>query len=98
MFRSVLSLIVTFSVTCGVLLSSASSAKGCRFPGAPAHSSVFFSNNTNTNDSYSPGTTVRYVCERGFELLGPGRRLCTNDGRWTPEGIPFCDKIDLVNF
>nr|XP_022921270.1 uncharacterized protein LOC111429562 [Onthophagus taurus] len=58
--------------------------QNCRFPGAPAHSSVRFSNET-----LGPGTIATYTCERGFELLGPSRRQCDN-GVWYPEGIPFC--------
>ncbi|KAJ0183987.1 hypothetical protein K1T71_000410 [Dendrolimus kikuchii] len=57
----------------------------CRFPGAPAHCSVFFS-----DESLTEGTYALYECERGFELLGPARRVCGSDGRWTPDGIPFC--------
>ncbi|XP_072160988.1 CUB and sushi domain-containing protein 1 isoform X2 [Bemisia tabaci] len=57
----------------------------CRFPGAPAHSSVFFS-----NESLGVGTVATYTCERGFELLGPSRRVCDKTGQWVPEGIPFC--------
>lgn len=60
-------------------------ATQCRFPGAPAHSNVFFS-----NDSLAVGTVATYACERGFELLGPARRVCGADAQWTPEGIPFC--------
>lgn len=60
--------------------------KGCRFPGAPAHSSVIFSDET-----LGPGSVASYTCERGFELLGPSRRVCEN-GQWLPEGIPFCGK------
>lgn len=33
-----------------------------------------------------------YTCERGFELLGPARRVC-DQGTWAPEGIPFCGKF-----
>uniref|UniRef100_A0A2A4J811 Sushi, von Willebrand factor type A, EGF and pentraxin domain-containing protein 1 n=1 Tax=Heliothis virescens TaxID=7102 RepID=A0A2A4J811_HELVI len=38
----------------------------------------------------SEGTIASYECERGFELLGPARRLCGANGKWTPDGIPFC--------
>ena len=27
---------------------------------------------------------------RGFELLGPARRVCGTNGTWSPQGIPFC--------
>ncbi|XP_075157366.1 uncharacterized protein LOC142230616 isoform X3 [Haematobia irritans] len=56
----------------------------CSFPGSPAHSTVVFSN-ANLTDS----TVASYSCERGFELLGPARRVC-DKGVWLPEGIPFC--------
>ncbi|XP_056639770.1 uncharacterized protein LOC130447135 [Diorhabda sublineata] len=56
----------------------------CSFPGAPAHSSIVFS-----DENLGPGTVATYSCERGFELLGPSRRVCQN-GLWVPEGIPFC--------
>lgn len=60
------------------------SDKTCSFPGSPAHSVVVF-----TNESLVSGTVASYSCERGFELLGPSRRVCDN-GVWLPEGIPFC--------
>ena len=34
-----------------------------------------------------------YTCERGFELLGPARRVCDKSGQWLPEGIPFCGEF-----
>uniref|UniRef100_A0A1A9WC40 Sushi domain-containing protein n=1 Tax=Glossina brevipalpis TaxID=37001 RepID=A0A1A9WC40_9MUSC len=56
----------------------------CSFPGSPAHSTVVFS-----NVNLTQGTVATYSCERGFELLGPARRVC-DKGSWIPEGIPFC--------
>ncbi|PZC72598.1 hypothetical protein B5X24_HaOG210904 [Helicoverpa armigera] len=71
------------------------SASTCQFPGAPAHCKVTFS-----EDAMSEGTIASYECERGFELLGPARRLCGANGKWTPDGIPFCGElffaIDLI--
>ncbi|XP_030078880.1 uncharacterized protein LOC111598148 isoform X1 [Drosophila hydei] len=58
--------------------------EGCSFPGSPAHSSVVFS-----SANLTQGTVASYSCERGFELLGPARRVC-DKGQWVPEGIPFC--------
>ena len=63
---------------------------GCGFPGAPAHSTVEFS-----QDPIRTGTVARYTCDRGFELLGPARRVCSNNGTWVPQGIPFCGKFAL---
>ncbi|XP_054730248.1 uncharacterized protein LOC129239012 isoform X1 [Anastrepha obliqua] len=56
----------------------------CSFPGSPAHSTVVFSSANLTH-----GTVASYTCERGFELLGPARRVC-DKGAWVPDGIPFC--------
>ncbi|XP_063837861.1 sushi, von Willebrand factor type A, EGF and pentraxin domain-containing protein 1 isoform X2 [Ostrinia nubilalis] len=67
------------------LLFQGYAAATCRFPGAPAHSKVAFS-----DDALSEGTIATYACERGFELLGPARRICGTNGKWTPDGIPFC--------
>ena len=65
---------------------------GCGFPGAPAHSSVDFS-----QDPIATGTVARYTCDRGFELLGPARRICSNNGTWLPQGIPFCGESWMNN-
>ncbi|XP_055388112.1 uncharacterized protein LOC129616487 isoform X2 [Condylostylus longicornis] len=56
----------------------------CSFPGCPAHGSIVFS-----NEILEDGTIASYYCERGFELLGPVRKICEN-GNWSPSGIPFC--------
>ena len=64
--------------------------KQCGYPGSPAHASVSFS-----TDSMEPGTIATYVCNNGYELLGPQRRLCNNNGTWTPQGIPFCGECFL---
>lgn len=70
-------------------LSCIIAAQKCSFPGSPAHSTVTFSDETLGN-----AAIASYTCERGFELLGPARRVCEN-GSWTPEGIPFCGKFHL---
>ena len=60
---------------------------GCGFPGAPAHSTVTFS-----NEELVEGTRATYTCDRGFELLGPAMKVCAANGTWIPSGIPFCGK------
>lgn len=62
----------------------------CSFPGSPAHSTVTF-----TDDTLNNGAVATYTCERGFELLGPSRRVCEN-GTWIPEGIPFCGEFKHI--
>jgi len=70
----------------------------CGFPGAPAHSTVSFRGESwggstgkkGDKESVPEGTISEYSCDRGFELLGPARRVCAENGTWTPQGIPFC--------
>jgi len=68
-------------------VATAGSVSGCGFPGAPAHSTVTFSP---SDDNAREGTIAEYSCDRGFELLGPARRVCGSNGTWSPQGIPFC--------
>ncbi|XP_023228070.1 uncharacterized protein LOC111628502 [Centruroides sculpturatus] len=60
-------------------------ANACGYPGSPAHASVAFS-----SEVITPGTVASYTCDGGFELLGPSRRICNENGTWVPLGIPFC--------
>lgn len=87
-------------ITC--VLAGGNSA-GCGYPGAPAHSHVRFTGPAiedvideeealPKDKTFPEGTVSTYTCERGFELLGPARRQCRNDGQWIPEGVPFCGK------
>jgi len=69
-----------------LLIATVSSDSSCGFPGAPAHSTVKFS----PGEDVREGTIAKYSCDRGFELLGPARRVCANNGTWSPQGIPFC--------
>ena len=39
------------------------------------------------------GGIAEYTCDRGFELLGPARRVCSQNGTWSPQGIPFCGRF-----
>lgn len=83
-----------------------SNGAGCGYPGAPAHSSVRFTG-TDVDDvldeedalledtTLPEGTVATYSCERGFELLGPTRRECQDNGMWMPEGVPFCGKSSV---
>ncbi|XP_040066636.1 uncharacterized protein LOC115308197 [Ixodes scapularis] len=57
----------------------------CGYPWVPAHCSVTYS-----KDDLSVGSVATYTCDPGYELLGPGRRMCSANGTWTPPNIPFC--------
>ncbi|XP_042899237.1 CUB and sushi domain-containing protein 2 [Parasteatoda tepidariorum] len=60
-------------------------ALSCGYPGNPSHSTVTF--NTET---IGTGTLATYRCDPGFDLLGPLRRLCFENGTWIPVGLPVC--------
>jgi len=71
------------------------SALSCGFPGAPAHSTVAYSApgpgaTPGPPGPPRPGTVATYTCDRGFELLGPARKICLANATWSPPGIPFC--------
>lgn len=79
-------LVVPILVICSMIRSGLCI---CGFPGAPAHSTVEFTE-PGASDNVSTGTIAEYTCDRGFELLGPARRVCAENGTWSPQGIPFC--------
>ncbi|XP_012256833.2 uncharacterized protein LOC105686509 isoform X2 [Athalia rosae] len=100
-FSFVLLLSVASSVRINGVSAAAVSAAGCGYPGAPAHSFVRFElpgEDAVVDEVESPlnvafhehGTVAIYSCERGFELLGPARRQCRDNGTWVPDGVPFC--------
>lgn len=60
-------------------------ALGCLRSQRPRNSDEFY-----TANEIAEGTTVSYVCERGYELLGPPQRTCQSNGTWTPTGLPYC--------
>ncbi|XP_039763399.1 CUB and sushi domain-containing protein 3 isoform X2 [Pararge aegeria] len=74
--------LIYFCVITAILQESVTAS--CSYPGSPAHSRVTFS-----DENLEEGTVATYVCEQGFELLGPSRRIC-DAGHWSPDGIPFC--------
>lgn len=63
------------------------SVLSCGYPGSPSHSSV-----TLNTETIQTGTVATYRCEPGFDLLGPIRRLCVENGTWIPLGVPVCGK------
>ncbi|GFY56490.1 sushi, von Willebrand factor type A, EGF and pentraxin domain-containing protein 1 [Trichonephila inaurata madagascariensis] len=68
-----------------LLANFVTKAFSCGYPGSPSHSIVTF--NTETVQT---GTVATYRCDPGFDLLGPIRRLCVENGTWIPIGIPVC--------
>ncbi|KAH9399906.1 C-type lectin (CTL) or carbohydrate-recognition domain (CRD) [Tyrophagus putrescentiae] len=68
------------------LLHQGVAAQTCGYPGSPAHAIVSMS----PQGPIQSGTTATYNCDNGYELLGPARRTCNENGTWTPLGIPFC--------
>ncbi|XP_065299700.1 uncharacterized protein [Dermacentor albipictus] len=74
-----------FVIATARLSASANQDVACGYPGCPAHATVTFS-----RDDMAPGTVATYACDPGCELLGPGRKVCTGNGTWAPDGLPFC--------
>ncbi|XP_023239860.1 uncharacterized protein LOC111638392 isoform X1 [Centruroides sculpturatus] len=68
-----------------LLISRPRLIDACGYPGSPSHSSVIFS-----GEVIEPGILATYKCDPGFELLGPSRRLCAENGTWIPLTTPLC--------
>lgn len=63
----------------------------CGYPGSPAHANIKFNpDNRENSGTYQAGTIALYTCDNGYDLLGPSRRTCYNNGTWLPPGVPFC--------
>ncbi|KAH7937557.1 hypothetical protein HPB49_013009 [Dermacentor silvarum] len=57
----------------------------CERPRRLHNAGEFFSSSVFEN-----GTTVDYVCDPGYDLLGIPRRTCHSNGTWLPTSLPFC--------
>uniref|UniRef100_A0A6M2D4S0 Putative eel-fucolectin tachylectin-4 pentaxrin-1 domain protein n=1 Tax=Rhipicephalus microplus TaxID=6941 RepID=A0A6M2D4S0_RHIMP len=57
----------------------------CERPKGLPNAGEFFSSSV-----FSNGTTVDYVCDPGYDLLGIHRRTCHSNGTWLPAALPFC--------
>ncbi|KAH6928869.1 hypothetical protein HPB50_020602 [Hyalomma asiaticum] len=57
----------------------------CQRPKGLPNAGEFFSSSVFAN-----GTTVDYVCDPGYDLLGTPRRTCHSNGTWLPAALPFC--------
>lgn len=57
----------------------------CQRPKGLPNAGEFYSSSV-----FSNGTTVDYVCDPGYDLLGIPRRTCHSNGTWLPAAIPFC--------
>ncbi|CAN7988350.1 unnamed protein product [Ixodes hexagonus] len=64
------------------LLGAASS---CNRAERPHNAGEFYS-----SSNFISGTTVDYVCHPGYEIIGPQRRTCLDNGSWIPLGLPYC--------
>ncbi|XP_064487666.1 uncharacterized protein LOC135399861 [Ornithodoros turicata] len=68
----------------------------CTRPEATANAGEFYSSGT-INGTFPRGTTVTYVCDPFYLLLGEKNRTCTADGTWHPHGTPYCLKDVAIN-
>lgn len=63
----------------------------CPFPAVPKNGGILKAARTAVIESrYAADATVDYVCQRGFDILGPASRVCRNDGSWDPPDLPMC--------
>lgn len=60
-------------------------SSACKHPERLPNAGQFFSSSV-----FDSGTTVDYVCDPGYDILGNQQRICQSDGRWLPQGVPFC--------
>ena len=44
------------------------------------------------------GTVVDFLCEQGWTLNGPGKKMCLVSGLWDPEERPECMTNHSVQF
>jgi hypothetical protein len=69
----------------GMSRQEAFKQRNCGNPGDPKHGSKIGS-------SYQIGNTLRFECNKGFELEGPGSITCLDEAVWS-SSIPFCRVI-----
>ena len=48
------------------------------------------------NDTIEADAVAVYECNQGYQLLGPSKKVCQEDGKWMPEDDIFCYKENLV--
>eukprot|EP00117_Sycon_ciliatum_P048173 scpid2370/ scgid5761/ Sushi, von Willebrand factor type A, EGF and pentraxin domain-containing protein 1; CCP module-containing protein 22; Polydom; Selectin-like osteoblast-derived protein; Serologically defined breast cancer antigen NY-BR-38 len=58
----------------------------CGNPGAPAHG-------TRNGDAFNFGSSVAFICDPGYQLIGEQSILCQANGQWS-SGIPSCSVLD----
>ncbi len=60
-----------------------SAPPNCGDPGSVVSGQRFVSGTT-------PGSTVKYHCNRGYVLIGTDKRRCSSEGVWS-DSIPTCN-------
>ena len=63
----------------------------CFDPPLPQHGILLFTRNVNA--TILAGAVAEYQCEEGYHLVGPGKKVCTEEGRWEPEDNIFCANL-----
>ena len=61
----------------------------CGYPGEPDGGMLLGGD----KNLFIDGKEVRYKCEEGFIMTGPGYRTCQKNGIWSGS-LPLCSKID----
>ena len=66
----------------------------CGFPGLPSNGSL----GSSSSYLFSAGQEVTYQCQEAFVLFGPDKRICQNNGTWSPLALPECRKYNCKYF
>ena len=66
----------------------------CGFPGLPSNGSL----GSSSSYLFSAGQEVTYQCQEAFVLFGPDKRICQNNGTWSPLALPECRKYNCRYF
>ncbi|CAN7992311.1 unnamed protein product, partial [Ixodes hexagonus] len=73
-----------------LLLAAVSFTAACPSPAVPKSGRLIAARTALNQTRYAVGTTVNYVCNESFDLLGRASRACRSDGSWDPPGLPIC--------
>ena len=60
----------------------------CFDPPVPSHGILVFARDV--NGTIQAGAIAEYECEQNFQLAGPDKKICMEDGKWLPEDNIFC--------
>ena len=57
---------------------------------APKYGELIFA--PNENGTIVEGALAEYRCSTGYNIMGPSKKICMEDGWWKPRDKVFCVK------